>query len=109
MKPLALLFALATLSACASPTAPSAQSNTRSNLLTAPTVVSAARNPSGTGQPSASCGSPNAQTEPHGFSTAGFAHAETVYAGSDGTPSQANGNSHAVAEYDVACYQLSNK
>ena len=110
MKPLSLLVVLAALAACASPTAPSAQPNTRSNSLTVPSsVVSAARNPSGTGQPSASCGSANAQTEPPGFGTAGFAHAETVYAGSDGTPSQANGSSHAVAQYDVACYQLSNK
>jgi len=109
MKPLTFLFGLAALAACASPTAPSAQPNTRSNLLTVPGAVSAARNPSGTGQPGASCGSANAQTEPHGFGTAGFAHAETVYAGSDGTPSQANGSSHAVSQYDVACYQLSNK
>ena len=111
MKSLALLFGLAVLAACAqSPTAPSAQPNTRSNLLAAPTwAVSAARNPSGTGQPGASCGSANASTEPNGFGTGGFAHAGTVYAGSDGTPSQANGNSHAVSQYDVACYQLSNK
>lgn len=111
MKPLSFLLTLAVLAACAeSPTAPSAQPITRSNALIAPTVAqSAARNPSGTGQPGASCGSANAMTEPHGFGTAGFAHAETVYAGSDGTPSQANGNSHAVSQYDVACYQLSNK
>jgi hypothetical protein len=44
--------------------------------------------------------------EPAGFLTAGFAHAETVYAGSDGTPSLANGNSHAVSQYDIACYQV---
>ena len=110
MKSLPFLLTIVVLAACAeSPTAPSAQPNTRSNLLTVPTAVSAARNPAGTGQPGASCGSANALTEPHGFSTAGFAHAETVYAGSDGTPSQANGNSHAVSQYDVACYQLSNK
>jgi hypothetical protein len=111
MKSLALLFGLAVLAACGeSPTAPSAQPNTRSNLLAAPAwALSAARNPSGTGQPGASCGSANASTEPNGFGTKGFAHAETVYAGSDGTPSQANGNSHAVSQYDVACYQLSNK
>jgi hypothetical protein len=45
--------------------------------------------------------------EPHGFTaTSGFAHAETVYAGSEGTPSAANGSAHAVSQYDVACYQL---
>jgi hypothetical protein len=111
MKLLPLLFTLAVLAACAdSPTAPSAQPNTHSNLLLAPTAaVSAARNPAGTGQPGASCGSANALTEPNGFGTAGFAHAATVYAGSAGTPSLANGSSHAVSQYDVACYQLSNK
>lgn len=105
------LLTVAVLAACAdSPTAPSAQPKTHSNLLLAPIgAVSAARNPAGTGQPAASCGSANASTEPKGFGTAGFAHAETVYAGSDGTPSLANGSSHAVSQYDVACYQLSNK
>ena len=29
--------------------------------------------------------------------------------GSPSTQSLANGNSHAVSQYDVACYQLSNK
>ena len=109
MKALSLLCTLAVLVACAgSPTAPSAQSTARSNLLTVPTgTVSAAKNPSGTGQPSQSCGSATAQTEPNGFGTSGFSHAESVYAGSDGTPSLANGNSHAVSQYDVACYQVS--
>jgi hypothetical protein len=108
MKPLHLLFTLAVLAACsASPTAPSAQPDARSLLV--PGAVSAARNPAGTGQPGASCGSANAQTEPNGFGKDGFANAEGRYAGSDGTPSQANGDSHAVSQYDVACYQLSNK
>ena len=110
MKPLSLLFAFAVLVACAdSPTAPSAQSSARSNLLAVPTAISAARNPAGTGQPSQSCGSPTAAKEPNGFGTGGFSNAEAHYAGSDGTPSQANGNSHAVSQYDVACYQVSNK
>src|SRR6266550_1799292 len=108
MKTLPLLFTLGVLAGCAaSPTGPSAQTGARS--LVAPGTVSAARNPAGTGQPSQSCGSSNAATEPNGFGTTGFAHAETVYAGSDGTPSQANGNSHAVSQYDVACYQVSNR
>jgi len=108
MKSLPLLLTFAVLAGCsASPTAPSAQPD-RSSLM-APGAASDSRNPSGTGQPSQSCGSANAQSEPNGFGTAGFAHAETVYAGSDGTPSQANGNSHAVSQYDVACYQVSNK
>jgi hypothetical protein len=111
MKSFPVLSILVMLAACAqSPTAPSTQSGVRQNLLLVPAgAISAARNPSGTGQPGASCGSANAQTEPNGFSTAGFANAETRYAGSDGTPSLAHGNSHAVSQYDVACYQASNK
>ena len=66
-------------------------------------------NPSGTDQPGAECGAPNAMNAPAGFSTSGFANAEEHYAGSDGTPSLAHANSsHAVSQYDVACYQLSN-
>jgi hypothetical protein len=110
MKALSLLLTLAALAACAeSPTAPLAQSNARANRLTVPSgTVSEARNPSGTGQPDQSCGSATARTEPNGFGTGGFANAEAKYAGSDGTPSQANGNDHAVSQYDVACYQKSN-
>jgi len=66
----------------------------------------AAPNPAGTGQPGAECGVEGATMEPAGFLTAGFAHAETVYAGSDGTPSLAHGSSHAVSQYDIACYQV---
>ena len=110
MKPL-LLLSIALLAACGQgPTAPSAQSGVRPNLsVVLAGGIRAAINPSGTGQPGASCGSANALTEPNGFSTGGFANAETRYAGSAGTPSLAHGNSHAVSQYDVACYQLSNK
>ncbi len=73
-------------------------------IAAAPTL--AAPNPAGTGQPGAECGEEGATVEPHGFTTAGFAHAETVYAGSEGTPSAANGSAHAVSQYDVACYQV---
>jgi hypothetical protein len=67
----------------------------------------AAPNPAGTGQPGAECGEEGSTIEPHGFiATVGFAHAETVYAGSEGTPSAANGGANAVSQYDVACYQL---
>ena len=109
MKPLLLLSVIALLAACGqSPTAPSTQSGVRQNLLLMPPVaISAARNPSSTGQPGASCQSE--PTQPKGFGTDGFANAEARYAGSDGTPSLANGNSHAVSQYDVACYQLSSK
>jgi hypothetical protein len=79
-----------------------------SGLLAASLAASglAAPNPAGTGQPGAECGEEGATMEPVGFLSAGFAHAETVYAGSDGTPSLANGSSHAVSQYDVACYQV---
>ena len=61
-----------------------------------------------TGQPSQSC-----QSEPTGpagllSTTNGFARvAVKVYAGSPGTPSLANGNAHAVSQYDVACFEVS--
>ncbi len=67
----------------------------------------AAANPAGTGQPSQSC-----QSEPSGppgllSTTNGFAtRAVFVYA-NPGTPSAANGNAHAVSQYDVACFQVS--
>jgi hypothetical protein len=112
VKPLVLLSTLAMLAACAqSPTAPSTQSEVRPNLSVAlaPGTIRAARNPAGTGQPGASCGSANALTEPNGFGTGGFANAASRYAGSAGTPSLAHGSSQAVSQYDVACYQLSNK
>jgi len=60
-------------------------------------------NPSGTGQPSVECGEDGLGNGPHGFSTGGFANAETQYAGSEGTPSLANGGPKAVSQYDVAC------
>jgi hypothetical protein len=68
----------------------------------------AAANPNTTGQPGQSC-----QAEPTGppgliSTTNGFAtKAVNVYAGSAGTPSLANGNAHAVSQYDVACFQVS--
>ena len=71
--------------------------------------MNAASNPSGTGQPNQSCGSTTALSNPPGFDTSGFANAESHYAGSDGTPSLLHANSsHAVSQYDVACYQVSN-
>ena len=66
----------------------------------------AAANPSGTGQPNQSC--EEQPSSPPGFETGGFANAQAHYAGSEGTPSAANaGSSHAVSQYDVACYQVS--
>jgi hypothetical protein len=66
----------------------------------------AASNPAGTGQPGAECGEEGAELEPAGFFTDGFGHAETMYAGSDGTPSLNSNNDHAVSQYDVACFQV---
>jgi hypothetical protein len=66
----------------------------------------AASNPAGTGQPGAECGTDGAQLEPAGFFTTGFAGAELVYAGSDGTHSLNSDNSHAVSQYDIACFQI---
>ena len=75
-------------------------------LAFAPAAL-ASVNPSGTGQPNASCGAPNATVAPTGFATSGFAHAEEVYAGSGESVAHA-GSDRAVSQYDVACYQLSN-
>lgn len=75
-------------------------------LLVAPaTMAAAAPNPAGTGQPGASCEDPG-MSEPAGFMTDGFANAAAHYAGSDGTASLHSGNTHAVSQYDVACYQI---
>jgi hypothetical protein len=66
-----------------------------------------APNPNGTGQPSQSCqdvgtGPPGITSTTNGFAT----RAVNVYAGSPGTES-AEANSHAVSQYDVACFQFS--
>ena len=68
----------------------------------------AAANPSGTGQPNQSC--QEQPSSPPGFNTSGFAHAEFVYAGSEGSPTVSNNaNAHAVSQYDVACFQVSQR
>jgi hypothetical protein len=69
----------------------------------AATGASAARNPNptGTGQPTASCDV--STTEPAGFSSPGFVRAEDHYANPGVVPVTAS--SHAVSQYDVACYQ----
>ncbi len=104
MKPLLFLATFVALAACTqNPTAPSANSVTPPNL----SELRAARNPSTTGQPTASC--ELSPTHPPGFdNSAGFAHAETVYAGGSNSNSNPD-NPHAVSQYDVACYQLSSK
>ena len=78
-------------------------------LVLGTTAPAFAANPPGQGQPSQSCGSSTAPQSPPGFNSGGFSNAESHYAGSDGTPSAANGNSHAVSQYDVACYQVSQR
>jgi hypothetical protein len=74
-----------------------------------PAGVALADNPhttqGSTGQPNKEA-SEDPALKPPGFSTGGFENAETHYAGSDGTPSQAHSNSpHAVSQYDVAGFQ----
>jgi len=61
--------------------------------------------PASAGQPNASCEDPGANPPPGIANSGGFAHAETVYAGSFGTPSAANGSSQAVSQYDIACFR----
>ena len=73
-------------------------------------LVAAALGPLGAGtavagQPNASCEDTGANP-PAGFSTQGFANAESHYAGSEGTPSAANSRSgKAVSQYDIACFR----
>ena len=62
--------------------------------------------PSGTGQPSVSCGDV-VPFSPNGFLTAGFLDATLLYANPGSTGGVASGNSHVVSQYDVACIQLS--
>ena len=75
-------------------------------VLALSTATAFAANPSGIGQPGASCGSPNATVMPKGFSSGGFANAETHYANPDSTGGTHSSNVRVVAQYDVACYQL---
>jgi hypothetical protein len=68
----------------------------------------AAANPPGSGQPGQSCqdqpsGPPGLLSTTNGFAT----RAVNVYAGSPGTHSLVSGNAHAVSQYDVACFQVS--
>ena len=56
--------------------------------------------PAGAGQPNADCEHDVPSNPPPGFSTAGFQHATTVYAGADLNPAT---NPKAVSQYDVAC------
>ena len=74
----------------------------------------AASNPNGTGQPSQTCLNSTAPSEPgRSANASGSAFNETVpgtagtvYAG-NGVSATKAGSSHAVSQYDVACYQVS--
>jgi hypothetical protein len=102
MKQWSLVAGIALLAACANgPTQPDIQSTPRFSRVPG--------NPAGTGQPGAECGEENALNEPTGFGTGGFGIAEAKYAGSDDTPSLNSNNPDAVSQYDVACYQISNR
>ena len=65
-------------------------------------VVGHADDPGTQGQPSQSCQDvfPSGALTPAGFNTDGFAHADTVYAGSQAVNSN---NPASVSQYDVAC------
>jgi hypothetical protein len=67
-------------------------------------TVTLAGNPAGTGQPSVACD--DATIQPAGFSTDGFANAESRYANPDSQGGVSSGNWHVVSQYDVACYQV---
>ncbi len=79
-------------------------------VLSGSSVLVFADNPPGTGQPSQSCGSSTAPQTPGQSATAsGSAFnpngvAPGVYAG---TQPQNSGNPKAVAQYDAACFQVS--
>jgi len=75
-------------------------------LLAGSALAAGNPSPTGTGQPSQSCGSTTAPNTPPGFGTAGFAHAGTVYVGNGVSVDHAN-SANAVSQYDIACYQVS--
>ena len=84
--------------------------------LAASGTAAAATNPSGTGQPSQTCLSSTAPAEPGNAASApGSAFNETtpgtagtVYAG-NGVSATTPANAAAVSQYDVACFQVSQK
>jgi len=76
-------------------------------LVIAASALGGNPSPTGQGQPSQSCqlqtsGPPGILSTTNGFAT----RAVFVYAGVPGTES-AEANTHAVSQYDVACYQVS--
>ena len=73
-------------------------------LTIAATGAALAGNPSGQGQPNASC--EHSALQPAGFSSGGFANADLHYAG-NGSHSLNGNTDKAISQYDVACYQIS--
>lgn len=69
-------------------------------------TIALAGNPAGSGQPSVGCGDTNATVMPNGFLSRGFAVADSHYANPDSRGGVQSSNVHVVAQYDVACYQL---
>jgi hypothetical protein len=71
------------------------------------TPVLADTNTGTQGQPNQSCQSvfPTGPLTPSGFNTGGFAQAGLVYAGT-GHNTQTPANAKAVAQYDVACFEV---
>jgi hypothetical protein len=79
-------------------------------------AAGATPSPNGPGQPGApntTCGSPNTALTPGASASAqgspfnASGTAGTVYAGNPGTASLAHANStHAVSQYDIACFQV---
>lgn len=81
-----------------------------------PGIAGATPSPNGPGQPGApntTCGNSNTMFTPGGASAAqspfnGGGQAGMVYAGNPNTASLAHANStHAVSQYDIACFQVS--
>ena len=82
-------------------------------LTLVPAATALAADPGTMGQPSESCGSANAMMTPgnavnapgSAFNPNGVAGAVYANPGSQGGVS--SGNAHVVAQYDVACFQVS--
>ena len=67
------------------------------------TATAFAASPPSPGQPSVSCD--DFTVMPNGFSSGGFANAESHYANPDSSGGIHSGNVHVVSQYDVACYE----
>ena len=73
-------------------------------LAVLPPAAASADSTGTRGQPNQSCEDafPTGPVKPQGFNSPGFAHAETMYAGSQDQNSR---NPKSVSQYDVACFQ----